>query len=189
MSFEFFWFGFWSGISPETIRSNLISTTPFKTVFTRLAGIALLYPIFIPSANRALGYFFTPPGREETLAAYRWIARRYRPGDIISLSFYALSSFNYYKAHAHWPSDRELEKSLVIEPPITTPAKIPQMITPFIGHPRVWLILIHTDNYGFDEVPLILEEMDKIGALKETHIERGAQVYLYDCSPNSATEP
>ncbi len=87
----------------------LLIAAGLESLWTNLAAkaaaVAVAGCILLPSAERAIGYLQYPPGREESLAAYRWIAGHYRPGDVVYLSHFAELSFRYYESQSGWPDD------------------------------------------------------------------------------------
>ena len=77
----------------------------WTTLAPKAAAAAIAGCIVIPSALRTTEYLFSPPGREESLAAYRWVAAHFEPGDLVYLTHFAEPSFDYYESQAGWPVD------------------------------------------------------------------------------------
>jgi hypothetical protein len=157
----------------ESLWSNLAG---------KIAAIAIAALVAIPSAGRAVGYLFSPPGREESLPAYRWVAQQWQPGDVVYLTHFAEPSFRYYQPLTHWPSDLDSSGALHVQPRITEPRQIPDDVKPLAGRHRVWLILIHAEGGEFDVQQFTVAAFNTIGHPTCQHGEPGARVYLYDCS-------
>lgn len=158
------------------------------TLVPKAAAAAIAGCILIPSAQRATMYLFSPPGREESLAAYRWVAQHYQPGDVVYLTHFAESSFYYYESQAGWPVDLDRSGLLHIQPGNLGPSQILADVKSLAGHPRVWVILIHAEGGEFSVQLFTQTGFDQIGhpSTTMTHKEEGATVYLYDCTtPNS----
>jgi len=149
---------------------------------SQAAAVVIAGCILLPSAERATGYLFFPPGREESLPAYRWVASRYRPGDIIYLSHFAEPSFQFYKSPSDWPADFTRTATIHVQPDNLGPTPILDDIKPFAGERRVWVILIHVDDGEFNAGLATQTAFDRIGHPSMTHSERGATVYLYNCA-------
>jgi hypothetical protein len=146
----------------------------------KIAALALGGMVLIPSAQRACGYLLWPPGREESLPAYRWIARQWRHGDAIYLTPYAYQSFRYYQGQDDLPSDANL--SAHYQPVDCGARDILNDVHRLAGRPRVWVVLDHNDGFPIDGTAITLAAFDEIGHLVTRHLEPGVTVYLYDCS-------
>jgi hypothetical protein len=157
-----------------------------ESLWTNLAGktaaVAIAALVAIPSASRAVGYLVSPPGREESLPAYRWVAEQWQPGDIVYLTHFAEPSFRYYQSLAHWPADLESSGALHVQPSITEPRQILDDVKPLAGGHRVWLILIHAEGGELDVHQFTLAAFNEIGHPIREHDEPGAWVFLYDYS-------
>ncbi|MGD0388046.1 MAG: glycosyltransferase family 39 protein [Tepidisphaeraceae bacterium] len=164
----------------------LLLAAATESLWTNLAGktaaIAIAALVAIPSADRAIGYLFSPPGREESLPAYRWAAQQWQPGDLVYLTHYAEPSFRYYQPLAHWPSNLESSQALHVQPRITEPRQILDDVKPLAGRHRIWLILIHAEGGEFDVRTFTLAAFNDIGRPIRQYDEPGASVYLYDSS-------
>ncbi|MGA2441748.1 MAG: glycosyltransferase family 39 protein [Tepidisphaeraceae bacterium] len=164
----------------------LLLAAAAESLWTNLAGktvaIAIAALVVIPSASRAIGFLFSPPGREESLPAYRWVAQQWQPGDVVYLTHFAEPSFRYYQSLAHWPSDLELSGTLHVQPSITEPRQILDDVKPLAGRHRLWLILIHAEGGELDVHQFTVAAFNDIGHPIREHDEPGACVYLYDCS-------
>jgi hypothetical protein len=164
----------------------LLVAAATESLWTNLAGktaaIAIAALVAVPSAGRAVGYLFSPPGREESLAAYRWVAQQWQSGDVVYLTHFAEPSFRYYRSLAHWPSGLESSGVLHVQPMITAPRQILDDVKPLAGQHRVWLILIHAEGGEFDVRQFTVAAFNAIGHPIREHDEPGAWVYLYDCS-------
>jgi hypothetical protein len=157
----------------ESLWSNLAGKT---------AAVAIAALVAIPSASRAVGYLASPPGREESLPAYRWVAEQWQPGDIVYLTHFAEPSYRYYQSQAHWPTDLESSGALHVQPSITEPRQILDDVKPLAGRHRVWLILIHAEGGELDVHQFTLAAFNAIGHPIREHDEPGAWDFLYDCS-------
>jgi len=164
----------------------LLVAAATESLWTNLAGktaaIAIAALVAIPSASRAVGFLVSPPGREESLPAYRWVAEQWHPGDIAYLTHFAEPSFRYYQSLAHWPADLESSGALHVQPSITEPRQILDDVRPLASRHRVWLILIHAEGGEFDVHQFTVAAFNDIGHQIREHDEPGAWVYLYDCS-------
>ena len=138
--------------------------------------------VAVPSASRAVGLLFSPPGREESLPAYRWVAQQWQSGDVVYLTHFAEQSYRYYQSPAHWPSDLESTGALRVQPSITEATQILDDVKPLAGRHRVWLILVHAEGGELDVHQFTVAAFNDIGQPIREHIEPGACVYLYDCS-------
>jgi uncharacterized membrane protein len=163
----------------ESLRTNMTS---------KVAAVAIAGCIVLPSAQRAMGYLFHPPGREESLPAYRWVARQYRPGDVIYLSHFAEPSFHFYESQSGWPADFGATGDVYVEPDHLSPSQIVDDIKPFAGQRRVWVILIHIEGGEFDAETIARTAFDQIGRPSLTHTEPGASVFLYDCRSTDSNQ-
>jgi hypothetical protein len=153
-----------------------------------IAGIILLAMVFFPSLSRATGYLFKPPGREETLQAYQWVARHWQPGDTLYLSHYAEVSYLYYKGRAGFATVPAAKQVLVQPDHDQDPALTD--LKRLAGRGRVWLVFVHTLNsYSEDEEAPARVAMNEIGRQipQGTHLEPGAEVFLYDCPAKAKT--
>lgn len=148
----------------------------------KAAAIAITGCIILPSANRAIGYLFHPPGREESLAAYRWVADQYQPGDIVYLTHFAEPSFHYYKSRSNWPVDLEKAGDLHIQPGDLQPWQIARDVRPLAGHHRIWVVLIHAEGGEFSAQQATLSAFNQIGRPTIHEEFPGATAYLYDCA-------
>jgi hypothetical protein len=115
----------------------------------KIAAIALGGMILIPSAWRAGTYLVHPPGREESLPAYRWIAPQWHPGDKLYLTHLAEPSFRYYASQAGLPAAAMSADALHVQPE-SQPGRILLDVRSFAGVPRIWVVVIHTDGQDFD---------------------------------------
>ena len=161
------------GAAAEALWINLAGKT---------AAIAIAALVVVPSATRAVGYLFSPPGREESLPAYRWVAQQWQPGDIVYLTYFAEPSFRYYQSLAAWPVDLESSRSLHVQPRVTEARQILDDVNELAGRRRVWVILIHAEGGELDVQQLTVAAFSAIGRPIREHDEPGAIVYLYDCS-------
>jgi hypothetical protein len=156
-----------------------------EMLWTNFAGkaavIAITGCIIIPSADRAIGYLFYPPGREESLAAYRWVASRYQRGDLVYLTHFAEPSFHYYEAVSNWPEDLEKADALHIQPENLQAWQIIEDVRALAGRRRVWVIVIHAEGGEFSAEQVTLAGFNEIGHCLMEHNEPGAKAYLYDC--------
>jgi hypothetical protein len=144
----------------------------------KVAAIAIGGCILFPSAQRALGYLRWPPGREESLKTYQWVAGRYQPGDVVYLSHFAEPSFDYYESRA------DLDGANVhVQPGNIAPVDIVNDVKTLAGTPRVWVMLIHVEGGDFDAGQVTTTAFDQIGIPVPgmTRKETGATVYLYAC--------
>jgi hypothetical protein len=157
----------------------------------KAAAVAITGCILFPSAERAIGYLHYPPGREESLPAYRWVAGHYRPGDVVYLTRFAEPSFRYYETQSGWPDDFPRAGALHIQPENLGPSQIIDDVKPLAGQRRVWLIVIHAEGGEFDAGQFTQAAFDQIGhpLTDMTHAEPGATVYLYDCTSQRASRP
>ncbi|MGD0767311.1 MAG: glycosyltransferase family 39 protein [Tepidisphaeraceae bacterium] len=164
----------------------LLLAAATESLWTNLAGktaaIAIAALVAIPSASRAVGFLFSPPGREESLPAYRWVAQQWQPGDVVYLTHFAEPSFRYYQSLVHWPSDLESSKALYVQPSITEPRQILDDVKPLAGRHRIWLILIHAEGGELDVHQFTVAAFNDIGHPVREHDEPGACACLYDCS-------
>jgi hypothetical protein len=156
-------------VAVESLWTNLAGKT---------AGLAILGMILLPSALRAGGYLFSPPGREESLPAYRWVADHYKKGDVVYLTHFAERSFRYYQSQSNWP----IGVVFHLQPPIAGGRDILEDVKPLAGRRRVWVILIHAMGGELDVHQFTVAAFDDIGVPIMEHAEPGAVVYLYDCS-------
>jgi uncharacterized membrane protein len=148
----------------------------------KIAALALAGMVLLPSANRACGFLVLPPGREETLPAYRWIARQWRSGDAIYLTTYAAPSFHYYQSQVAWPPGADPSAAAHVQPDFADAPAILDDIKPLAGRKRVWIALVHLEGSLPDIAALTLAAFDQIGHPCARHLELGVTVYLYDCS-------
>ncbi len=153
----------------------------------RLAAIVLLATILLPSAWRALGYLTDPPGREESLPVYQWVASHWAPGDGLYLSCFAEKSYRYYKSAAGWPSDPEKTGHVFIQiQDEDHPRVFEQQPKVCQGLTRVWVVMIHVDGGENVVRPFTLAGFDNIGyeipELERVYEFPGADVYCYDCT-------
>ncbi|MDP9172499.1 MAG: glycosyltransferase family 39 protein [Planctomycetota bacterium] len=148
-----------------------------------VAGILIGAIVLYPSATRALDYWLAPPGREESLGAYRWIASHWQAGDVLYLSNFAQTSYAYYKPASGWKLDPEKTGVLHVGP------RFDHGIGPVVrdekslaGARRVWVVVIHLNS---DEEEITRAGLDAIGREQAAmdHFEEGARVYFYDCGP------
>lgn len=160
----------------------LLIAAAVESLWTNLAGktaaLAIAGLIVLPSASRATGYLFSPPGREESLPVYRWVASQCRSGDMVYLTHFAEQSFHYYQSQSNWPADLEFR----IQRQITEPRDVLDDVKPFIGRARVWVILIHAEGGEFDVHQFTVAAFKDIGVPIMDDSEPGAVAYLYDCS-------
>ncbi len=160
----------------------LLIAVAMESLWTNLAGktaaIAIAALIVGPSASRAAGYLFSPPGREESLPVYRWVAGHCRKGDVVYLTHFAQRSFQYYQSQSNWPADIEFH----VQRQIVEPRDVLEDVKPFVGRKRVWVILIHAEGGEFDVHQFTVAAFDDIGTEIMEHAEPGAVAYLYDCS-------
>jgi hypothetical protein len=157
-----------------------------ELLWTNLAGkaaaLAIVGCIILPSADRAMGYLLHPPGREESLAAYQWVAQNYQAGDDVYLTHFAESSFHFYESQSGWPVDLEKAGALFIQPENLQPWQIAGDVKPLAGKRRVWLIAIHAEGGDFSAQQATESAFNQIGHLVTGHAEPGAVAYLYDCT-------
>ncbi len=87
----------------------LLIGVAFESLWTNLAGktaaLVIAGMILLPSARRANGYLFSPPGREESLPAYRWVANHWQSGDELYVTHFGEESFNLYRSQSNWAAD------------------------------------------------------------------------------------
>jgi hypothetical protein len=161
----------------------------WTTLAPKAAAVAIAGCIVIPSAQRATMYLISPPGREESLAAYRWVAQHYQPGDLVYLTHFAEQSFDYYEPQAGWPVDLAKASLLYVQPGNLGPAQILNDAKPLAGRPRVWLILIHAEGGEMSVQQFTQAAFDQIGhpLSTMTHKQEGATVYLYDCGETGSS--
>jgi uncharacterized membrane protein len=164
----------------------LLIALAFESLWTNLAGktaaVVIAGMILLPSARRANGYLFSPPGREESLPAYRWVASHWHSGDELYLTHFGEESFRLYRSQSGWSADLDQPGALHIQPQILGPRDILEDIKPFAGKKRVWVILIHAEGGEFDVHQFTVAAFSDIGIPIIQHSEPGAMVYLYDCS-------
>jgi hypothetical protein len=155
----------------------------------KAAAAAIAGCILIPSAQRAIGYLFSPPGREESLPVYRWVASHYQPGDIVYLSHFAEPSFHFYESESGWPDEFPRAGALYVQPGNLGPRQIVDDVKPLAGQRRVWVILIHVEGGEFDAGLVTRTAFDQIGhpTTEMMHAELGATVYLYDCTSETGS--
>jgi uncharacterized membrane protein len=156
-----------------------------------IAAIVIACMIFLPTGGRAMGYLFYPPGREESLGAYQWVAAHWQPGDTLYLSGYADASYEYYKSRALWPGDPAQSGMVKSEPRFTDGLRpVLDDIHNLAGKNRVWLVFIV--HNGDEESQITLASLDQIGISdpQMIHREDGAAVYLYNCpTPSNSPAP
>lgn len=155
----------------------LWTTLPAKAAAATIAGL-----IIVPSADRAWELLIHPPGREESLPIFQWVAQRYRSGDEVYLSRFGEKSFDYYEPETHWPLNLRQAGVLHVQPGPIDPWQILDDVKTMSGHRRVWVILIHDVGGDVDVHTLTLAAMNEIGHPMLQHTEPGAWGYLYDCS-------
>jgi len=164
----------------------LLIAAGVELLWTNLAGkaaaVAIAGCIIIPSADRAMGYLMHSPGREESLAAYRWVAGNYQPDDVIYLTQFAEPSFKFYRSQSNWPAGFDDEKAVYTQPGNMQPSQIIRDVQHLAGRKRVWVVLIHAEGGDFSVAMLTKSAFDQIGRPVMTHSEPGAAVYLYDCT-------
>jgi hypothetical protein len=164
----------------------LLIAAGVELLWTNLAGkvaaVAIAGCIVIPSADRAMGYLFYPPGREESLAAYRWVAQHYQPGDAVYLTHFAEPSFHYYESQSGWPGDLEKSGVVYVQPDNLQPWQIAEDVKPLAERGRVWLIVIHAEGGEFSAQIATETAFNQIGHPTVSHAEPGAMAYLYDCT-------
>lgn len=148
----------------------------------KVAAVILAGMILIPPARRAANNLVSPPGREESLQAYRWIAGQWHRGDVLYLSQFAEPSFEYYRDQVAWPANEPAADCICVQPYFAQPTKIVDLVQSLAGKRRVWVALIHTAGGPVDIGDLTLAAFDGIGRRDEAHVDEGAKVYLYDCS-------
>jgi uncharacterized membrane protein len=161
------------GVAFESLWTNLTG----KTAALVIAGMILL-----PSARRANGYLLSPPGREESLPAYRWVASHWQRGDELYLTHFGEESFRLYRSQSNWPADLDRPGALHIQPSIVGPQDVLEDVKSFAGHKRVWVILIHAEGGEYDVHQFTVAAFSDIGVPILEHSEPGAMVYLYGCS-------
>jgi 4-amino-4-deoxy-L-arabinose transferase-like glycosyltransferase len=164
----------------------LLIGVAFESLWTNLAGktTALLIAgmILLPSARRANGYLRYPPGREESLPAYRWVASHWKSGDELYVTHFGEESFRLYRSQSNWPADLDRPGALHIQPSINGPSDVLEDVKPFAGDKRVWVVLIHAEGGEYDVHQFTVAAFSDIGTPILEHSEPGAMVYLYDCS-------
>lgn len=148
----------------------------------KVAALVLGGLILLPSAQSAVFGLILPPGREETLPAYRWMARQWRAGDTIYLTPFAHQSLSYYRAQAHFPPGVDPMAVAHNEPNVTKAREILDDVGHMAGRRRVWVVVVHTDGFPIDVSGITLAAFDAIGRPITQHLEPGATIYLYDCS-------
>jgi Dolichyl-phosphate-mannose-protein mannosyltransferase len=157
-----------------------------ESLWTRLpakvAAVAIAGLIILPSADRAWNLLLHPPGREESLPIYQWVAQRYRPGDEIYLSHFAEPSFDYYRPQSAWPIDPRSAGVLHIQSNLTEPRQVLEEAKTMTGHRRVWVILIHDFIGNMDFHTPTITAFNSIGHPLLQHSESGAWAGLYDCT-------
>jgi hypothetical protein len=167
----------------------LLIGVAFESLWTNLAGktaaLVIAGMILLPSAHRANGYLFSPPGREESLSAYRWVANHWQTGDELYLTHFGEKSFNLYRSQSNWPADLDRPGALHIQPSIDGPRDVLEDVKPFAGHKRVWVILIHAEGGEYDVHQFTVAAFSDIGIPILQHSEPGAMIYLYDCATRS----
>jgi hypothetical protein len=148
-----------------------------------IAGWIALLMLVLPSLSRATGYLFNPPGREETLSAYQWVAAHEQPGDTLYLSCYAEKSFKYYAGRSgiNLPA-----ANVFVQPKYEDdPRGFIDDVKKLRGQNRVWVVMVHTINgHQQDEAVFTKMAFDEIGIAEPdlASYPEGAQVVLYDCS-------
>jgi hypothetical protein len=157
----------------------------WRNLAGKAAAIAIVGLIVVPSAQRALGYLFSPHGREESLPIYQWAAANYQPGDSVYLSHYAKLSFDYYADQTGWPVDLRKAGLVHVQQQFMNPAEIKTDADEWAKHGRVWVVLIHPELGKFDEQSLTIAEFDQVGKLLQKRDDFGASGYLYDCTHGS----
>jgi len=159
----------------ESLWSNLAA---------KAAAVAIVGCIFLPTAQHAVGYMIVPPGREESLQAYRWVAQRMHVGDGVYLSRFAQPSFEYYQSEAGWPVQIVRSAAVHVQGgPGLQPADVFDAVKACAGRGRIWLIQIHPDDTeSFDTEAITRDAFDQIGAVVTSHFEPGVKVYLYNCA-------
>jgi hypothetical protein len=160
-----------------------------ESLWTRLpakvAAVAIAGLIILPSADRAWNLLLHPPGREESLPIYQWVAQRYRTGDEIYLSHFAEPSFDYYFPQSAWPLDLKSAGVLHIQPNLSEPRQVLEDAKTMSGHRRVWVILIHDFIGNMDFHTPTITAFNSIGHPLLQHSESGAWAGLYDCGKGS----
>ncbi len=147
------------------------------------AALVLLLFTLGSSATWAARSLITPPGREESLQAYQWVASHWQNGDALYLSHYAEPSYHYYKSRAHWPSDPEQTGLVWLQPDFERYLPgISDDVHRFAGRSRVWVVIIHADQDTTQS--RTIAAMSAIGNPRPelAHAETGAIVLNYDCS-------
>lgn len=147
----------------------------------KVAALALGAMILIPSAWRSGFYLLHPPGREESLPAYRWIAQQWHPGDRLYLTHFAEPSFHYYQSQAGWPTAAFSADALHVQP-ACAPSRILLDVRTLSGQSRVWVVAIHSEGGDFDVGQFTIAAFGAIGAQQLGYAQTGASVYLFDCS-------
>jgi hypothetical protein len=148
----------------------------------RVAAVALAGMILLPSAQRAMEYLQSPPGREETLEIYRWMSEQWRKGDVIYLTHFAAPSFRYYQSQAAWPPDVQRAGAVHIQPTFIEARGILDDVKAFAGQKRVWVMLVHDEGGPLDVHAFTLAGFARIGAPRLKNVETGAAAFLFDCS-------
>lgn len=149
----------------------------------KVAAFAIVGCVVVPSADRAIGYLFNPPGREESLAVYRWTAQHFRNGDQVYLTHFAEPSFNYYETESNWPVNLKQSGALHIQGENLEPWEIAAEVRTLSGYRRVWLIAIHAEGGEFNVEQATESAFHQIGrATNISHAEPGAVAQLFDCS-------
>jgi uncharacterized membrane protein len=164
----------------------LLIAVAFESLWTNLAGktaaLVMVGMLLLPSARRASAYLFSPPGREESLTAYRWVASHWQTGDEMYLTHFGEESFHLYRPQSNWPADFDRPGALHIQPQIVNPQDVLEDVKPFAGHKRVWVILIHAEGGEYDVHQFTVAAFSDIGVPIIQRSEPGAMVYLFDCT-------
>jgi hypothetical protein len=164
----------------------LLIALAIQSLWTNFSGISiaivLSWMILLPPAARAVDNLFHPPGREESLQAYRWIASQWQGGDVLYLSQFAQPSFRYYYTQSDWPSASPAAGQIRVQPAFQSVAQVVDFVRSLAGRKRVWVALIHSAGGPIDVGDLTLTAFNSIGHPLQSHLDEGAKVYLYDCS-------
>jgi hypothetical protein len=151
----------------------------------KIAALAISAMLIWPATTEALDRLKRPPGREESLQTYQWVARHWHSGDTLYLSHFAPESYSIYFQRAGWPDDPAANGHLWVQPEFDADSRgIIDDVRTFAGRKRVWVVFIHARGGTLDREEFTLAAFNDIGTLRPglSHVEDGADACFFDCS-------
>jgi hypothetical protein len=137
------------------------------------ATIAVL--LFYPAAHSVATSFVHPPGHEEIKQVLDYVSENGERGDLLYVYSGAAPAFDFYTGYF---KQYQLSNLVIVRgrSRIADASQYEADLRTLRGHPRVWIVMSHTDDLAFGPI------LDRIGKCSSQVIAEGAQGYLCDLS-------